>query len=129
MIMRSPNVRPAEFAIGDAKRLLQQYRHETDMPTTLRDVRFQGQSGKHMLALSSSQFDPKWPLPIVVLVGASIGSVTSQPVTWNAQGESHSIPGRHSIYRCFAVARAHCGFEAISQPVCLLSELRRPTLE
>jgi hypothetical protein len=32
--------------------------HETDMPTALRDVRSQGQSGKHLLALSSSQFDP-----------------------------------------------------------------------
>ena len=40
------------------KRLLQQHRHETDMPTTLRDVRFRGQSGKHMLALSFSGFDP-----------------------------------------------------------------------
>jgi hypothetical protein len=29
------------------------------MPTTLRDVRFQGQSGKHMLASSFSGFDPK----------------------------------------------------------------------
>jgi hypothetical protein len=29
------------------------------MPTTLRDVRFRGQSGKHMLALSFSGFDPK----------------------------------------------------------------------
>jgi hypothetical protein len=29
MIIRSPNVRPGEFAIGDAKRLLQQY-----LPTT-----------------------------------------------------------------------------------------------
>jgi hypothetical protein len=28
------------------------------MPTTLRDVRFQGQSGKHMLASSFSGFDP-----------------------------------------------------------------------
>ena len=32
--------------------------HETDMPTAVRDVRSQGQSGKHMLGLSSSQFDP-----------------------------------------------------------------------
>jgi hypothetical protein len=29
------------------------------MPTTLRDVRFRGQSGKHMLALSFSGFDPE----------------------------------------------------------------------
>jgi hypothetical protein len=58
MIIRSSNVRPREFAIGDAKRLLQQYRHETDMPTALRDVRSQGQSGKHLLALSFSGFDP-----------------------------------------------------------------------
>ena len=32
--------------------------HETDMPTTLRDVRFRGQSGKHLLTLSFSGFDP-----------------------------------------------------------------------
>ncbi len=37
-------------------RLLQQYRHETDMPAALRDVRSQGQSGKHLLALSFSGF-------------------------------------------------------------------------
>src|SRR5258707_2072106 len=29
------------------------------MPTTLRDVRFRGQSGKHVLALSFSGFDPE----------------------------------------------------------------------
>src|SRR5216683_2007591 len=32
--------------------------HETDMPTALRDVRSQEQSGKHLLTASSSQFDP-----------------------------------------------------------------------
>src|SRR6267142_3330329 len=32
--------------------------HETDMPTVLRDVRSRGQSGKHVLALSFSGFDP-----------------------------------------------------------------------
>ncbi len=32
--------------------------HEADMPTVFRDVRFQGQSGKHLLALSFSGFDP-----------------------------------------------------------------------
>jgi hypothetical protein len=40
------------------KRLFQQYRHKTDMPTALRNVRSQGQSGKHMLAGSFSGFDP-----------------------------------------------------------------------
>src|SRR6267378_2512291 len=30
--------------------------HETDMPTALRDVRSQGQSGKHILAVSLSVF-------------------------------------------------------------------------
>jgi hypothetical protein len=36
--------------------------NETDMPTALRDVRSQGQSGKHLLTLSFSGFDPlrKW---------------------------------------------------------------------
>ena len=33
--------------------------HETDMPTVLRDVRSRGQSGKHVLALSFSGFDPE----------------------------------------------------------------------
>jgi hypothetical protein len=32
--------------------------NETDMPTALRDVRSQGQSGKHLLTLSFSGFDP-----------------------------------------------------------------------
>jgi hypothetical protein len=32
--------------------------HETDMPNALRNVRSQGQSGKHLLALSFSGFDP-----------------------------------------------------------------------
>jgi hypothetical protein len=32
--------------------------HETEMPTALRDVRSQEQSGKHLLTVSSSQFDP-----------------------------------------------------------------------
>ncbi len=32
--------------------------HETDMPTVFRDVRFRGQSGKHLLALSFSGLDP-----------------------------------------------------------------------
>jgi hypothetical protein len=34
--------------------------HETDMPTTLRDVRFQGQSGKHVLVRRFSAFDPMY---------------------------------------------------------------------
>jgi hypothetical protein len=33
--------------------------HETDMPTAVRDVRYQEQSEKHLLTVSSSQFDPK----------------------------------------------------------------------
>ena len=32
--------------------------HETDIPTALRNVRYQGQSGKRVLALSFSGFDP-----------------------------------------------------------------------
>jgi len=31
---------------------------KTDVPTALRDVRFQRQSGKHLLAASISPFDP-----------------------------------------------------------------------
>src|SRR5258707_15339608 len=39
--------------------------HETDMPTRLRDVRSQGQSGKHMLAWSFSDFDPNRTFDLV----------------------------------------------------------------
>jgi adenylate cyclase len=48
--------------------------HETDMPTALRNVRYQGQSGKHVLALSLSGFDPirsftrvtdRWPSRLI----------------------------------------------------------------
>ena len=39
--------------------------HETDMPTALRDVRSQGQSGKHLLALSFSGFDPEADPPLL----------------------------------------------------------------
>jgi hypothetical protein len=38
MIIRSSNVRPREFAIGDAKRLLQQYRHKTDLQSSAAKV-------------------------------------------------------------------------------------------
>jgi hypothetical protein len=40
-------------------RLLQQYRHETDMPKYLGDVRCWMNIGKHMLAWSFSGFGPK----------------------------------------------------------------------
>src|ERR1700674_2198730 len=33
--------------------------HESEMPTASRNVRVRGQSGKHVLVLSSSQFDPE----------------------------------------------------------------------
>jgi hypothetical protein len=33
--------------------------HETDMPTAMRDVRSRGQSGKNILAVSLSDFDPQ----------------------------------------------------------------------
>jgi hypothetical protein len=63
MIIRSPRVQPKKLLLVDTKRLLQHYRHETDMPTPLRNVRSRGQSGKHLLALSFSGFDPKQTLP------------------------------------------------------------------
>src|SRR5712664_1006722 len=42
--------------------------HETDMPTAMRDVRSQGRSGKHMLGLSSSQFDPNADMTVFSFV-------------------------------------------------------------
>jgi hypothetical protein len=45
------------------------------MPTALRDVRSQGQSGKHLLALSFSAFDPNadiWPKPPMSVNGLTV---------------------------------------------------------
>src|SRR5258706_16415668 len=56
IIIRSPHPRLGKFVFSDPKRVFQHYRHETDMPPASRDVRFRGQSGKHMLALSFSGY-------------------------------------------------------------------------
>src|SRR5450755_3143715 len=56
-----PPISSAQQWIWNRCRLLQcmsLFWHETDMPTALRDVRSQEQSGKHLLTVSSSQFDP-----------------------------------------------------------------------
>jgi hypothetical protein len=47
-----------------AKRLLQQYRHKTDKPTPLLNVRYRVNSGKHLLAASISGFDPTETLAV-----------------------------------------------------------------
>ena len=39
--------------------LFQQNRPKCEVPTGLRKVRFQGRTGRHLLSLSSSQFDPE----------------------------------------------------------------------
>ena len=39
--------------------------HEADMPSVLRDVRFQGQSRKHSPALSFSDLEPKQTLGVI----------------------------------------------------------------
>jgi hypothetical protein len=58
--IRSPPLRPGKFVVGEIKRLLQHYRHETDIATASRYVRSPRQSGKHLLAASIS------PLTLVV---------------------------------------------------------------
>src|SRR5258705_9611520 len=59
--------------------------HKTDMPTVFRDVRFQGQSGKHLLALSFSGFDPNvWSgraLQEVFRRGGGSGLASMYPVS------------------------------------------------
>ncbi len=42
IIIRSPRLRSGKIVFGDAKRLLQHYRHKTDMLTALRNVRYRG---------------------------------------------------------------------------------------
>src|SRR5258707_9906735 len=46
--------------------------HEADMPTVFRDVRFQGQSGKHLLTLSFSGLPLK---PDIAEYGRHVGFV------------------------------------------------------
>jgi hypothetical protein len=55
---RETHQRSLKFSYFTRKRLLQQYRHETDMPKYLGDVRCWVNSGNHMLSLSFSGFDP-----------------------------------------------------------------------
>src|ERR1700726_3821478 len=45
MIIRSPRVRPGKFVLVDAKRLLQQYRHSTDMAPQSLHVCYRGVNG------------------------------------------------------------------------------------
>src|SRR5207237_2228893 len=52
------NKTESRFA-ASLNRLLQQNRHVCDMPTASSNVGVREQSGKHMLALRSSQFGPK----------------------------------------------------------------------
>jgi hypothetical protein len=70
------------------------------MPTVFRDVRFQGQSGKHLLALSFSGFDPK----------ATSGSRRAQP--------------HFRQQHCPSCERGEWSFIKLTQPV-----QNRPTLE
>jgi hypothetical protein len=56
--IQSLHLRVGEFESHLAKRLLQQYRHEADIPKYLGNVRYWVNSGKHLLTLSFSGFDP-----------------------------------------------------------------------
>src|SRR5258706_15414557 len=57
--------------------------HKTDMPTALRKVRYQGQSGKHLLAVSISLFDP------------------DRTSAWPKSGaDSVPFPARHPVAKC-----------------------------
>jgi hypothetical protein len=58
IITRRTRQRPSEFLTPPAKRLLQHNRHQTDMTLELGDVRYWMNSGKHLLAVSFSDFDP-----------------------------------------------------------------------
>jgi hypothetical protein len=59
IITRRTRQRPSEFLTPPAKRLLQHNRHEADLQTAMRNVRYWMNSGKHMLSLSFSGFDPQ----------------------------------------------------------------------
>ncbi len=58
MISRSLHLRFGKYVFSDAKRLLQQYRHKCEVPAASGNVRVRGPSGRHVLIVSSSDFDP-----------------------------------------------------------------------
>src|SRR3979411_2580982 len=101
--------------------------HRTDMPTALRDVRFQGQSGKHMLTLSFSGFDPK--------ATSAAPSDNDYPVASLQQTRDsnvHHHSGRHP--RDVRLRRFNCRGRSISGPTRPLSngaeiaDMKKPTL-
>jgi hypothetical protein len=63
--------------------------HVSDMPTLFRNVRSQGQSGKHVLALSFSGFDPN-------ATSSALSTALSQQPSLVGQkhGPDHPIIGR-----------------------------------
>jgi hypothetical protein len=63
------------IGLGDDIRLW----HETDMATALRNVRSQAQSGKHVLALSFSGFDPGCVKTCTSRECAELFSLSSSP--------------------------------------------------
>jgi hypothetical protein len=56
--------------------------HETDMSSLLRNVRSQGQSGKHVLALSFSGFDPERTSPQGRHSGGQFPEIIGAPSEW-----------------------------------------------
>jgi hypothetical protein len=78
------------------------------MPTTLRDVRFRGQSGKHMLALSFSGFDPERTLDHATeSAGDALGQceIPLGPKSWLVRlNHQRGVQLEHSSYKFTAVA-------------------------
>jgi hypothetical protein len=55
---RKSRLKPGEFLITSAKRLLQQYRHECDIARSRMDFRFRGKSGRAADITGTTGFDP-----------------------------------------------------------------------
>ncbi len=61
-----------QFSTKNNCAVIVRFWHETDMLTALRNVRYQSNSGKHVLALSFSGFDPS---------GHRLGRLVIAPIT------------------------------------------------
>jgi hypothetical protein len=81
------------------------------MPTALRNVRSQGQSGKHMLAGSFSGFDPKRTLHALNALSGHRRRRADQPV-------------REIILVACTVALEQSGIQTIEQRTCSTGEAR-----
>src|SRR5260370_35705193 len=87
------------------------------MPTALRDVRSRGQSGKHLLALSLSDFDPRCMVrPCVASVFVNLAYAVLHQCVRPLIGAC-GAPGHHGYQRAFELISGQASNGPFGSPV------------